>query len=935
MHKFLVVLRNVGLALAIVLTGVEAAEAAPDIEVLHVVTQPQGAFTALKRAQVYLEGNPDDPFPADGLNTFVYTLTNCTAAITECGGVTSPLPLVGFKVEIPDALAAAGIGTLGGGVLADSPGALVGTSVEWAFTNTPISPGQTSEGLYITSSYGPGAGTDNIITVDGALNFDADDTCVGPRIPPPSCELEIDKTCCIPKPAKPSDQTDICDGKAVRMVFEVTGGECGDSTNNQHGKAHCMGHDPIVDPGSDVVTVTVTKYASKIQVNGQYSPVVVDLGTSNTLEFTSTYGGHLLRDLRFKIQGPGGKQYLKIRTSCYKALRCDDQFGALRLVEVESTGLGTVSCNDTGIQTETNCASPSGGLGTLCDNKLTEAVFRFNPSDCQNPLPNPQGGWADCNGDASDSHLPVSVVYAGHRHAKVKVSPNAGIQPGDTFRVSAVGWWNLPDYLKLLIQDDDSVEQSIKLKTSCGPPLACGDVFGSLELVGFTTKSGTEVSCETAPPPVFADSCEVPVAPPKPHCTGSLEEIQLVYLGDLFGADCSVSNDQGGDASCTGDNLSADDVSVTLGTSGVEVDPASGIDIRSLFSLRPSSSWLPLPTGVELTATDGDGNTQTVYLRTDCEKSLDLGDRFGDFVVFGLDRGDGDHHGDHWGCDSDDDSDSDDDAYGSAEDGLITLGGLVEYQYKVTNPGTNPNSVTVDVVDDPNAADADPTTIPVGSTTLAPGEMHTFYMTRTLYESTTNEASVTGSDDVSGDQCTMDVDQVPVTVVLPPTGSFDCYKAKPIKKLSMKWNGTQDVCVVAYKGDVGGVVQKTEDNIQPGDVITVGGLGGYPWTQQWEIFAAGDCGGTSLGVSEFEIACHDSSMNGVEDCGKQEGDGKYDDPSLINDWLLEGMEGDESLTCTPQVIQQGGGGWCGLGSELVLVLPPLVWFATRRRRKAE
>ena len=920
------------LTLALVLTGAAAAQAAPDLTRVKVVTQPDGAFVAIKRAEAYLEGNPDDPFPGDGLNTYVYTVQNCDGVIAECAGATSFLPLIAFKVEIPSAAAFSGAGVLGGGNPADPPGgALSGAEVEWFFTAAPINPGEISEKLYITSTYDPGVGDHNIISVDGALSFDAHDTCIGPQVPPPACDLEIDKTCCIPKPAKPSDQDDICDGKAERVTFDLIGGKCGDTSNRQHGKAKCIGKNPIDDPASDVVTVTVTQYASVIRVNGQPSPVTVDLAASSTIEFTSTTG-LLPRDIEFKISGPGGWQKLEIDTSCHKALHCDDRFGAVQLVELESTLGGTVSCNTTGVQTETHCESPSGGVGTPCDAEVTEVAFRFNPSACQSPLPNPQGGWAECSGDASDSHLPVSVVYAGSRRAKVKLTPNAGIQPGDIFRVSATGWSELPDLLKLLVQDDDSVEQQVELKTSCSKPLACGDVFGSLEVVGFTTESGLEVTCEEEPPPTFQQACECPVAPPKPHCTSSLEEIQLVYLADLFGADCSVSNGQGGQASCTGANLVADDVAVTMNTSGVTVNPTSGIDVRGLFTVKPSNSWDSLPASINFSATDASANAQTVQIRTDCDQPLNLGDRFGDFVVFGLDRGDGDSHNGHYGCDSDSDSDSDHGAGKPGEDGLITLGCQAEYQYTVTNPNSVP--VTVDVVDDPNVDDSEPTEIPVGSVTLAPGASHTFYLTRTLYESLTNQATVSGGESGGGAQCTMAQDQVPITVVLPPTGSFDCLAAKPIDELSMKWDGAQDVCVVAYDGAVGGTVLKQKDDVQPGDVVKVTGMDGYPWVQQWQIFAAGDCGGTPLGVSEFKISCHDSNMNGVEDCGKRQGNGYDDDPSLVNDWLLEGMVGDEELDCTPTIVTQGGGGWCGFGFELAFVLPPLMWLHRRRRRAA-
>jgi hypothetical protein len=474
------------------------------------------------------------------------------------------------------------------------------------------------------------------------------------------------------------------------------------------------------------------------------------------------------------------------------------------------------------------------------------------------------------------------------------------------------------------------VEQSLEIKVDGCKPLRCGDEFGSLKLLGFTRENGRKVSCDPAEQNPFKQSCECPAAPPKPHCSGSLEGLKLVYLKELFGANCSVSNNQGGQASCSGQNLVDDNVSITILTtpSSITATPSTGIDEKDVFTITKKVSGVakPLPATIQLTATDGSGNSQTLTLKTDCSKALDLGDRFGDFAVFCLDRGDGDGY-DGWGDDdSDSDSDSDEAAGTHSEDGEVCLGCEIEYQYKVTNPNAT-GLVDITVVDDKFS----PPPIATGET-LAAGASTTFFVTQTLYDSTTNTATVTGELE-TGDECTAGMDSVDVAVTLPPTGAFDCANAKPIQNISMKWNGTQTVSVKAWRGYPGsGFLVLTDTDVQPGEVVKAGGFLSAT-TSVWEIFQAGGTT-TKIGESKFDFSCYDVEMNGIEDCGKDEGNGKYNDPSLINDWLFEGLGGDENLTCTPVVVSSGTSG-CGLlGFEVAPLLAGLFWLRSRRRRKA-
>jgi hypothetical protein len=381
-------------------------------------------------------------------------------------------------------------------------------------------------------------------------------------------------------------------------------------------------------------------------------------------------------------------------------------------------------------------------------------------------------------------------------------------------------------------------------------------------------------------------------------------ELQLAYIGDELGLGCSVSNPQDAKASCTGvDDLGDDvDITITKEPDKISADPDTDIDppfdtTVEIISITKLDGGLPreLPSELTFTAT-GTGGSQDIRIHTSCSQPLNLGDVFGNFVVVGMDRKD---------------------------EGFIGLGGEVEFQYTVTSlsPPNTLDVTNLTVTDDQFG------TIVTGET-LAPGETKTFFTTQTLIGTTTNIGTVTG--DHGAGECPAVSDELTTTVTQPPQGFFDCSDAKPIDELSMEWAGTQTVCVVAHDGDPSKPVLKTQPNVSLGDVLTVDSMGGSPNDQVWVIYAAGDCGGTPLGTSEFHISCSDDNMNGVEDCGKNQGDGKADDPALINDWLLEGMKGDLTLDCTPEPIVLPPGG-CGLGIELLLALPALMWLQRRRR----
>jgi len=719
------------------------------------------------------------------------------------------------------------------------------------------------------------------------------------------CGLEIDKTCCVPQPPAPG--VDDCEGQVIRAVFEYTGGPCGATTNDQSGKVKCSG-DLIGSPAG----ITVTKHADKIVASPSSG-----IGVGDTVTFYDTsVEGVLKAETKFEVAGPDGTQSLSLHTSCSRALNVGDQFGSMKLVELETTLGGIVTLGVPG-PGDTSCVAPGFPEGTPCDSKLTEIVFEYLGSACQDPLPNPQSGEAECSGDATGA-VDVGILYTGKYPDKITVEPASNINDGDIVRVTATGRDDLWSKTPLKILDmNDGVLQSVEIHTSCSQPLALGDVFGSLRVVGFTTKEGGSKDLPDPDALTVFDACVVPLAPPAPHCTQMVQELHLAYIGDLLGDGCAVSNDQDGLASCAGvddpgSNIDdpdttadeGDQVSITITGDPVDVaaTPNSGVRVGDIFVLAHSAGKLADDTAFDVTGPNG---TQSIQIHTSCSKPLNLGDRFGSVAVAGIERGDGDL----------DDLDGD--------DGFVGLGGQVEYQYQVTNQG-------LDLVTDVSVQDDVFGPIASGEA-LDPGETQTFFTTRTLFSSHTNTGVVGG--EVDGEQCLPAHDQVDVTVTLPPHGPFDC--STPIASLTMIWQGVETIDVRAWSGDVGSTVAKEVENLAFDSELTVGGLSGVSDDVVWEIFEGGTMNSASpvkLGESKFHLSCSDPDMNGIADCGRGQGNGKHDDPLLINDWVLEGMvDSDETLNCTPAEIAAPGGGSCGIGVELLLVLPGLMWLQRRRQ----
>jgi hypothetical protein len=134
----------------------------------------------------------------------------------------------------------------------------------------------------------------------------------------------------------------------------------------------------------------------------------------------------------------------------------------------------------------------------------------------------------------------------------------------------------------------------------------------------------------------------------------------------------------------------------------------------------------------------------------------------------------------------------------------------------------------------------------------------------------------------------------------PPPAPVSCRDIKDITALTMVWDGPSGVTFTSENGEV-------FSDVQNGNQITFGGT-----PQDFELSITG----AVTGNSKFHVSCSDRAMDGSDDCGTNQGNGKGDDSDLNNQFLLDGMTGEGgSFACnlnnTGVVAPSAGGGSTG------------------------
>ncbi len=563
--------------------------------------------------------------------------------------------------------------------------------------------------------------------------------------------------------------------------------------------------------------------------------ISVDSEGTVTVAFTHS-SGQFSSTTGFTVQGTDGNQVLEIHTSCSKPLAVGDQFGSMRLVELTTTEGGHVT--EAEPVPSDACEFPFIVPSCETTGKPGNLTFDYTGAPCSASQNGQGADKFECSPDPGFQLAALDFVTVTRDADKVF----ATVDGTEVTLTNIDGRFRAET--EFTLTDVNGNTQSLNIHTSCSQPLEVGDSFGALTLVAM---DGHRVGAEV-------------------KYFYNVSNLGATAVADISVTDVIDDGTPGGapgpEVYCEGDSL-AGGASMTCMSSAI-IDGGPDTVVTNIG--RVSTPLF----GVCHT----DSATVTVTPPPPCEiegGSLRIRDDAIEWELF--------NPGPRNATISKIDITWPDEKLGGLEKvkrGKKTLYNTLREEGAVS-------------IEEFLGSEKD-RTIKVGRSEKIKFEF-------------VNKASTTQ------DEYTITIwfEEGCLVEFQAEAGVFDCRNSKPIDELTMIWNGTGDfefVDIRAYKGAVGTNPLPDLTGIHNGDEVTFSGLAGSPNDIYWEIYegdtlALGGGDAVLLGVSKFHLSCSDPEMNGPEDCGKAQGDGKDNDPSWINDWTLEGIVGStSSLDCS-------------------------------------
>lgn len=384
-------------------------------------------------------------------------------------------------------------------------------------------------------------------------------------------------------------------------------------------------------------------------------------------------------------------------------------------------------------------------------------------------------------------------------------------------------------------------------------PTDCGKLAGNAKndsgfvnewrLEGFIDNQNRVLDCNPPSDGEFTDSCEFTQSSvPSCDTISNPETLTWRYDGGTNGdGDCASStflsavNDDGDPHK---DFVCTGNVDVTQ---PITVDPYKGDNVF----ISPGDEFTTVLDGSKkllLFNSSGGGGEQYIELHTSCSQPIAAGLTAGALTLVAVD--------------------------GQRASTKVT------YQYEVINNGDS--VFGIGLMDDRLGDIA-------GPFDLGNGDSVTFEKSADIEETTVNTAVASGKL-ASGDLCQAE-DNVVVTVNKPPVppAPISCDDIKNITSVELIWNGAGPIDILSETG-------QSITGINTGDAISL-----LTESNDTDVSISGAVNG----MSTFHVSCSDNEMDGNEDCGKPQGNGKSDDLNLLNDWLLDGMTGEKGQFSCP------------------------------------
>ena len=215
-------------------------------------------------------------------------------------------------------------------------------------------------------------------------------------------------------------------------------------------------------------------------------------------------------------------------------------------------------------------------------------------------------------------------------------------------------------------------------------------------------------------------------------------------------------------------------------------------------------------------------------------------------------------------------------AFGCPGSPSVISGADVVYGIRVSNPNTFP--VEVRVVDASLGLDQTETVPAEDSAEIITDPTYILPDGSNVFENTVEVTTDGNSECSSSDSVLVERIERPVLV--------SCDDIKDITAVSVIWYDEKTVDIVMESGEkffgvsFGNRITFQEANT--GNDV------------EMHIYE----NGIEIGRSKFHVSCSDDNMDGTDDCGKPQGNGKDDDSGWINAWLLDGMIGEKgSFEC--------------------------------------